>query len=150
MGKTPKYIIRKMQEKDVDGVYAVECDVFTSPWPKNLFEKELEMEFSTYLIIEHEGVICAYAGFWFIIDEAQVTNIAVRKAYQGKGIGRQLVEALIFEAVVKGADSMFLEVRASNERAQVLYKSLGFTEYGIRNAYYADNGEDAMLMRKDL
>ena len=50
----------------------------------------------------------------------------------------------------KGARTMTLEARLSNEPALGLYRKLGFKEGGIRRGYYTDNGEDALVMWTEL
>ena len=52
--------------------------------------------------------------------------------------------------VEQGMERMTLEVRVSNRPAQSLYKRLGFAIAGIRKGYYADTGEDAMIMWAEL
>ena len=81
------------------------------------------------------------------MDEAQVTNVAVKQNWQGLGLGRELMQALIKEARKQKAQSISLEVRASNLVAQNLYTSLGFQEVGVRPGYYLDNQENALLMQ---
>src|SRR4030042_6425226 len=82
-------------------------------------------------------------------DEAHLTNIAVRRQYQGKGLGELLVIATIDLAVELKASFMTLEVRASNLVAQNLYHKYGFVQMGIRRGYYLDNREDAIIMSTD-
>ena len=90
--------------------------------------------------------IVGFAGIWVLADEAHITNIAVRKHYQRQGIGEMLLIAAIDLARKLKADTMTLEVRASNISAQNLYRKLGFTQVGLRRAYYTDNREDGVLM----
>ena len=89
-----------------------------------------------------------YAGMWMILDEADINNVCIHPDYQGKGYGNRLVDFVIHEAYSLGADSLTLEVRAGNIRAQKLYARFGFIVEGIRKKYYEDNGEDALIMWK--
>ena len=93
--------------------------------------------------------IVGFSGIWMIADEAHLTNIAVRRQYQGKGLGELLVLATIDFAAELKASFMTLEVRASNLAAQNLYHKYGFTQMGIRHGYYLDNREDAVIMSTD-
>lgn len=93
--------------------------------------------------------IIGFSGIWMISDEAHLTNIAVRRQYQGKGLGELLVLATIDLASELKASFMTLEVRASNLVAQNLYHKYGFTQMGIRRGYYLDNREDAVIMSTD-
>jgi ribosomal-protein-alanine N-acetyltransferase len=90
--------------------------------------------------------ICGFSGIWMMVDEAHITNIAVRQEYQGKGLGEFLLIATIDLAGELKASFLTLEVRASNLVAQRLYTKYGFTEMGIRRGYYLDNKEDAIIM----
>ena len=90
--------------------------------------------------------ILGFAGIWAMADEAHITNIAVRKHYQRRGIGELLLIAIIGLAIELKANIMTLEVRASNIPAQNLYRKYGFTQVGVRHGYYTDNHEDGLLM----
>jgi len=90
--------------------------------------------------------IVGFAGFWMVADEAHIINIAVRKAYQRRGLGELLLISLLNMAIENKSDFVTLEVRASNTIARKLYAKYGFTEVGIRRGYYLDNKEDGVLM----
>ncbi|MFH1650872.1 MAG: ribosomal protein S18-alanine N-acetyltransferase [Chloroflexota bacterium] len=90
--------------------------------------------------------VAGFAGIWVLADEAHVTNIAVRREYQGRGLGKQLLIAIVETANRLNASFLTLEVRASNTSAQQLYRKFGFRETGRRKGYYLDNREDAVLM----
>jgi ribosomal-protein-alanine N-acetyltransferase len=90
--------------------------------------------------------IAGFSGIWMMVDEAHITNIAVRREYQGKGLGGLLLIATIDLARELKASLMTLEVRASNTVAQDLYSRYGFTQTGLRRGYYLDNRENAIIM----
>lgn len=140
--------IRRMTVADVAQVHALEVATFAMPWSRQSFVEEMERNAcARYLVAEEDnGDILAYAGAWVIFDEAHVTNVAVAAARRGQGIGRAIMEALMRYVANLGARYLTLEVRRSNATAQGLYRSLGFTELGVRKRYYEDNGEDALLM----
>ena len=140
-------IIRRMSREDLDAVTAVEQATFAVPWSRESFRRELEQNVAArYLVAEADGQVIGYAGAWVILDESHITNIAVLEAWRGRGIGKQLTQALLQYLSNLGASYATLEVRVSNERAQNLYKELGFVSVGKRKRYYEDNGEDAFLM----
>ncbi len=93
-----------------------------------------------------ERLIAGFAGIWLMVDEAHITNIAVRKQYQRRGIGELLLIYLIELAKEMNASIMTLEVRASNTAAQNLYRKYSFAQMGIRRGYYTDNREDGIIM----
>ena len=140
-------LIRPMNAGDLDAVTAIEAATFARPWSRQSFQQELERNVAArYLVAEKNGQVVGYAGAWIILDESHITNIAITEAERGKGIGRKLTEALMQYLSNLSASYATLEVRVSNERAQHLYKSLGFVSVGKRKRYYEDNNEDAFLM----
>ena len=140
-------VIRFMRLKDVDAVAAIDKDTFARPWSRESFRQELTRNVAArYVVAEEDGEILGYAGAWVILDESHITNIAVREDARGRGLGRKLTAELLQILSNLGACYATLEVRVSNERAQNLYKSLGFVSVGKRKRYYEDNNEDAFLM----
>lgn len=139
--------IVKMEPKHIDGVMVVEHLSFTVPWSRESFTQELMTNgFAHYIAAIENDVVIGYAGMWKIEDEGHITNVAVHPEFRGTHIGKKLMEALIKLAKDSGIRAMTLEVRKSNYIALNLYKSLGFTEAGIRKNYYSDNREDAIIM----
>lgn len=93
--------------------------------------------------------IVGFSGIWLLVDEAHITNIAVREEYRRRGIGELLLIATIDLSRELKASIMTLEVRASNKVAQDLYGKYGFSRAGLRRGYYLDNREDAIIMTTD-
>lgn len=90
--------------------------------------------------------IVGFAGMWTMVDEAHITNIAVRPSHRRQGIGKLLLASIIDMAEKANASLVTLEVRASNTVAQNLYTKSGFKQVGVRRGYYTNNREDAILM----
>jgi ribosomal-protein-alanine N-acetyltransferase len=82
--------------------------------------------------------------------QAELETIAIAPASQRRGLGRRLFHALAAQLVAAGATEILLEVRASNVAAFAFYRSLGFTQTGLRRAYYKNPVEDAVLMELAL
>ena len=140
-------ILRRMTLSDVPAVHRLEQAIFSMPWSEKDFVYEMtENKVARYLVIEEAGEITAFAGAHIILDQAHVTNIAVRQDCRGRGLGRMITYALMQYASNLGAEYLTLEVRQSNATAQNLYKSLGFVKVNVRKRYYEDTGEDAWLM----
>jgi len=97
-----------------------------------------------------EGRVLAYAGMWFVLDEAHVCNVAVHPDCRRMGYGRRIMEALMQLAMDNSMSMMTLEVRRSNTTAQNLYHACGFLDVGYRKRYYEDNKEDALIMYKEF
>lgn len=142
---------RNMTLDDVPVIVAIERESFTAPWSEEAFRTELTQNlFARYMVMEREGEILGYGGMWLIVDEAHITNIAVREPHRGQGLGERLLREMKRTASWLGSRRMTLEVRVSNETAQSLYRKLGFYASGLRPGYYSDNREDALIMWAEL
>ncbi|MDL4841950.1 ribosomal protein S18-alanine N-acetyltransferase [Aquibacillus rhizosphaerae] len=146
-----KVIIRQMTVMDIDRVAQIEATSFSIPWTKDIYYKELtENPYAFYFVVEKDGLICGFCGLWVVIDEAQITNIAIDPNYRGKKYGKALFQYVINQAIALGSARLSLEVRVSNLVAQNLYKNYGLVPGGIRKNYYTDNNEDALVMWVNL
>ena len=94
--------------------------------------------------------VVGYGGFWFIVDEAHISTIAVHPDWRGQGVGEILFVNMLEQALDLGALTATLEVRVTNAPAQALYHKYEFEQTGRRKRYYRDNGEDALLMTAEL
>ena len=120
------------------------------PWPARAFLHELASAHTFYVAARADGRLVGYAGIARLGNEApfeyEIHTIGVDAAYQGQGIGRQLLTALLEHA---NGGTIFLEVRTDNEAAISLYESVGFIRVGMRRRYYRASGADAYTMRRD-
>lgn len=139
-------MIRDFTIEDIDDIYDVEINSFSDPWSKESFKDELKNNVANYLVGCIDNRVVGYVGAWFILDEAHITNVAVKPEFRRQGIANKLIIEFINLAKINNIESITLEVRASNIAAQTLYKTFGFIEQGIRKRYYADNNEDAIIM----
>ena len=136
---------------DLPIVLELEEQLFTSTWKMDDFLYEMnENPFSQMFVWEEDSEIVGYMGIWIIFEQAQLTNLAVNKKYQGKGYGRKLLEMGISMCQDAGCEIMTLEVRQSNVVAKSLYQSCGFEKVSVKKDYYQDNHEDADVMMKGL
>ncbi|HYE84272.1 MAG TPA: tRNA (adenosine(37)-N6)-threonylcarbamoyltransferase complex dimerization subunit type 1 TsaB [Clostridia bacterium] len=143
--------LQNMSMKDIEQVCEIENLSFRVPWSRESFESELSQNsLARYTVAKVDGKVAAYGGMWIVLDEAHITNIAVHPDYRGRKLGEKLVQALLQTAKDSKAARITLEVRASNDIARKLYRKLGFVDYGLRKGYYADTGEDAVIMWKEL
>lgn len=146
-----QFNFRPMKLADIPSIMIIEHEAFTLPWTEEAFRSELTNNlFAKYIVLEDNGEPIGYAGMWTIVDEAHVTNIALLKAYRGCKLGGLMLDELMITASHIGMLRMTLEVRVSNIIAQKLYKRKGFISAGLRQGYYSDNHEDAMIMWADL
>ena len=141
--------ILPMGKEHISAVAFIENECFPIPWTEKDFKNEIEVNnMAYYFVAEQDGKIIGYAGLWHVITEGHITNIAVLPEYRGKGVGKALVEQMIEFAKEMEMIAITLEVRISNYNAQRLYTSYGFKPEGFRKRYYADTGEDAIIMWK--
>jgi len=142
-----EFVIQEMTENDIDTVLELDLKCFSAPWNREIYEKEVtENDFAHYFIIKTDEKVIGYVGLWIVLEDAQVTNIAIAPEYRGYGIGEQLFGFALQYLLKQGAKQLSLEVRKSNEIAQNLYKKFGLKKGGVRKNYYPDNGEDAFVM----
>ncbi|CAG7653405.1 ribosomal protein S18-alanine N-acetyltransferase [Paenibacillus allorhizosphaerae] len=142
---------RPMQMDDIPAICRIEQEAFPTPWTAGAFQNELtNNQFARYIVIEIDGEIAGYGGMWLIMEEAHVTNIAIREMYRGRKLGERLLREMQRTASFYGVIRMTLEVRPSNTIAQRLYEKMGFRSVGVRRGYYTDNKEDALIMWADL
>lgn len=120
---------------------------FDNFWSYNILKQELENEKTTYVVAKENNEIVGFAGMMIFMDEATLNNIVVKKSCRGRGIGGELLEALIEICTDLNSKTFTLEVNTSNTPAIKLYEKFGFQNLGIRKKYY-NNSQDAFIMTK--
>lgn len=141
--------IREMTRQDVPLVADLEQTCFSLPWSRQSLEEELSNPLSLWLTAWEDGWLAGYIGSQSVLGEADMMNLAVDGRFRRRGIGRELVQALVQALTDRQVSALTLEVRASNDAALALYRSLGFLTVGRRPGYYARPREDAVIMRKE-
>jgi ribosomal-protein-alanine N-acetyltransferase len=147
-----RIIFRPMRIDDLESVLVIDRISFTMPWPESAYLHDLKKNPDALLWVAEDNSpisgpnVVGMIDVWLILDEAHIATLAVHPDYRGKGIASSLLEALLVEAFRRGARRAMLEVRASNFKAQSLYKHYGFEVVHRRRQYYRDNHEDALLM----
>jgi len=143
--------LRALRESDLNAVMAIELRGYPFPWTRGIFIDCLRAGYPG-LAMERDGLLIGYGVLSIAADEAHVLNICIDPLAQSRGLGRQLLRALVQLAADRGAQRVFLEVRPSNAPALALYHSEGFNEIGRRPRYYpaAQGREDAVVMAIEL
>ena len=143
--------LRALRESDLNAVMAIELRGYPSPSTRGIFIDCLRAGYPG-LAMERDGLLVGYGVLSIAADEAHVLNICIDPLAQSRGLGRQLLRALVQLAADRGAQRVFLEVRPSNTPALALYHSEGFNEIGRRPRYYpaAQGREDAVVMAIEL
>ncbi|GAB1256348.1 ribosomal protein S18-alanine N-acetyltransferase [Aurantivibrio plasticivorans] len=147
MPNTIDCAIRELRLDDLPRVMAIENAVHLSPWSEAIFASCFTTRHISRVVENRHGELLAYAILSVAGGEAELLNIAVASQTQGQGLARGLLDELV-ATIVGQADSVFLEVRESNLRAQNLYEHYGFNQVGVRPNYYpGPNGgrEDAWI-----
>jgi len=136
--------IRRLIYADLPQVVAIERRAFTTPWSLAMFVLELSKPSGICLAAEVENELVGYLICSRYDTVWHVMNVAVDTDRRRRGIATALISALL-ERIGDDAQ-VTLEVRKSNTGAIVLYEQFGFRAVGVRRRYYADNGEDAVIM----
>ena len=143
-------MIVRMNESHVPQIAALEQICFSDPWSEASVRYECSNPISLWLVAVEDERVIGYVGSQTVPPEADVMNLAVAPEYRRQGIGRQLMQALTEVLHTQGIESLFLEVRASNDPAIALYSEFGFVQVGRRKKYYVNPTEDALILRKEL
>jgi ribosomal-protein-alanine N-acetyltransferase len=154
--------IGPMKRRHVRDVLSIERRVYPRPWSAALFFSEISQKSSRYYIVSHHGrTLIGYGGLMVHLDEAHITTVAVAPEYQHRKVGSRLLSTLLEEArsrilhalcadaIARDVRTLTLEVRVANWPAQRLYSWFGFRPVGVRKNYYAETGEDALVMWVD-
>tara|TARA_B110000211_G_scaffold87855_1_gene102954 strand:- start:8582 stop:9043 length:462 start_codon:yes stop_codon:yes gene_type:complete len=133
--------IRTLVEDDIDQIMELSLGPVDPAWSKKALEGVLKgIVQGAYLasvgLDEATGQVIAYAVASYVSDQGDVQNILVDQSFRGRGLGRQLLQALTDDLVAQGAEAVFLEVRSSNDVAVKLYQSIGFVCIQKRRDYY--------------
>ena len=142
--------VTPMRRKHVRDVLSIERRVYPRPWSAALFFSEISQRKTRHYVVAlvHKDV-AGYGGLMVHEDEGHITTIAVMPEMQHSGIGTRVMLDLMEAARERGARTVALEVRVANWPAQRLYSWFGFRPIGVRKNYYAETGEDALVMWVD-
>ena len=145
--------LRTAEPADLDAIMGIETTTFGSDaWTTAAMRADLRSHHCYYLVafpVDEPDAMAGYAGLLAPVHsgDADIQTIAVVESARRTGLGRMLMRALLAEARVRGARTVFLEVRADNPNAEELYRSLGFERIAVRPQYYQPDGVDAHVMR---
>ena len=132
--------MRKAEE-----ILALLSDVYgLSPWNLEQIEADLKQANTEYFYLYEAQALIGFLAIQDLAGELEITQLAVKKAYQGQGLANRLMVFL-----VDRPERIFLEVRASNQVARALYEKHGFQPVGQRKNYYQNPVEDAILMVRE-
>lgn len=152
MSASPKLLnFRKIKVEDLPEIMAIERQCYEFPWSEAIFTSCFNAG-NLAMFAELDGKAIGYGILSTVLDEASLLNICIVPSEQGKGYAKILLQFLCEQVRALGADTLFLEVRASNQAALHLYENMGFNQIGTRRNYYpAKKGrEDAWMFALSL
>ena len=131
--------------KKAEEILVLLSDVYgLSPWNLEQIEADLKQANTEYFYLYDDQTLIGFLALQDLAGELEITQLAVKKAYQGQGLANQLMGFL-----ADRPERLFLEVRVSNKVARALYEKHGFQPVGQRKNYYQNPVEDAILMVRE-
>lgn len=147
----PAWSLTTLTESHLDQVIAIENASFKYPWKRASFLSELEREDTqAHVVICGRQQIIAYTVVRCVLNELHILKIAVASPWRRRGVATWLMNRCLLLAFKKKVASVCLEVRPSNKAARAFYAKLGFKVMKTRVKYYADSGEDALVLKKRI
>ncbi|MCX4384945.1 MAG: ribosomal protein S18-alanine N-acetyltransferase [Clostridia bacterium] len=140
---------REWTTEDLTEIAKLEEECFSDPWSQRMLADSFLSDGFFGSLLEEGNTITAYGGMRTVGEEAEIELIATAEMYRRCGRGGKILDDLLDEAARRGVKAVFLEVRVSNAAAQLLYLKKGFKGLYARSRYYP-NGEDAIVMKKEL
>jgi len=143
--------LRPMTLAALDGVVALETEVYPFPWTRGNFVDSIAAGYIAWTLNGSGGELIAYCIAMRGAGEMHLLNITVAPPARRCGHARRLLDALVALCRNEAAERLWLEVRVANVEAQQTYLHLGFTKVGVRKGYYpapAGTREDAVVMSR--
>ncbi|MEJ7876662.1 MAG: ribosomal protein S18-alanine N-acetyltransferase [Solirubrobacterales bacterium] len=140
--------VRALVYADLPAVLSIERRAFPTPWSIAMFVLELSKPAGICLAAYEEEALRGYLVCSRYSDMWHLMNVAIDPAHLRQGIATALIKRLFDD--IEPRDKIMLEVRGSNTAAISIYDRFGFAPVGHRRRYYQDNGEDALVMEKNL
>lgn len=139
--------ISPMRRRHLRSVIRIEAQAEHRGWSVGLYLAELRREHDRLYVVARVGDrVVGFGGLLLQDDDAHITTLSVDVDHRGRRLGTRLMLVLCRHALACGATNLTLEVRAGNDAAIALYRTFGLAPAGIRKNYYADLGEDALIM----
>ncbi|MBR5881781.1 MAG: ribosomal protein S18-alanine N-acetyltransferase [Clostridia bacterium] len=144
--KRKRIYTQPLRAEHIPEVAELEKLCFSSPWSAQSLELLTREGIGMGVVYLKDGKVVAYGGMLCVVDQGQITNIAVHPDHRRQGIGKAIVGALLKHAMDEKFEEVTLEVRKSNEPAQAMYRSMGFRAIATRPGFYTKPTEDGVIM----
>ncbi|HUY22703.1 MAG TPA: ribosomal protein S18-alanine N-acetyltransferase [Acidimicrobiales bacterium] len=139
--------VAPLRRRHLRSVVRIEEECYPRPWSATLFLSEIAQRSSRrYTVATIGPLVVGYCGLMVVGEDGHITTLTVDPAWHHRGVGTVLLLDQATAAPAHGVHHLTLEVRASNDPAQALYQRFGFAPVGVRRNYYAETGEDAIVM----
>ena len=148
--KEAEIIVRELKVEDSAAVAEMEQQIFSDPWSEKSVLETVQQKQSVCFAAEKAGHLLGYLLAYHAADEAEIARIAVQKEARRQGAAGKLMQALEHYCEEHKMEKLLLDVRESNEAARSFYTKNGFVEDGIRQGFYVNPSEDAVLMSRQL
>ena len=144
------YTITPLKPEHVRQMAEIEKLCFSEPWSEDTIRDELDTPLSRYFVCYEGERVLGYIGTRILLDQCDITNIAVHPDARRLGIATLLLSELEQTVRPMGVTVLYLEVREGNTPARAFYEKSRFIPVGRRKNYYSLPTEDAILMTKSL
>lgn len=148
--KEAELVVRELKVEDSAAVAEMEQQIFSDPWSEKSVLETVQQKQSVCFAAEKAGHLLGYLLAYHAADEAEIARIAVQKEARRQGVAGKLMQALEHYCEEHKMEKLLLDVRESNEAARSFYTKNGFVEDGIRQGFYTNPSEDAVLMSRQL
>lgn len=128
---------------DLAAIASLESRSFANPWTPEALAEMLASDVTRLYVARAGGRIIGFCACWLIAGELHINTVAVDQEMRRRGVARRLLQHILEETAV---DRATLEVRRSNTAALRLYEGLGFTATAVRQRYYSNPDEDALIL----
>ena len=141
---------RNMTEQDIEKVAELEKHVFSDAWTSQGIHETFCQNQAFVTVAEFDGKIVGYCIVYYVMEEGEIARIAVDETMRRQGVGRGLLDYVSGYCKTKNVERLLLDVRESNTSARAFYEQYGFAVDGVRNNFYEQPKENAVLMSKNL
>jgi ribosomal-protein-alanine acetyltransferase len=143
------YTIRRAEESDALGIYAVERACFHDPYPSEVLSDLVKAHQDRFFVASDHGKIVGYAVASANARQGHVVSMAVDPHHRRGRIGTALLSAVTAKLAEEGIERIQLEVRRGNAAAIAFYGRMGYRAFSEIRHYYSD-GEDALVLTRSV
>ena len=156
---------RLSSQEQAQLIYRILSDVYDkSPWTIEQVVADLALDTTEYFYVYDQEEVVGFLALQNLVGELEVTNIAVLKAYQGRGYASQLMKHLeersepiflnggklaVKELYKRKCNNLLHITREIEDNKALNDRKFGFESLGIRKNYYHEPQEDAVIMRRE-